>query len=125
MINDLIGKKFAYFGRGPDTYDCYGLALEIYSRLGRKLPDYESSDDASIQAASFLEGLEKYTDKVEVPEKYDLIMFQILPCYVSHIGVYLGRGKFIHVMHKVSVVIEELNNPIWQNKFRGFYRYRG
>lgn len=125
MYSDLIGKPFKYFGRGPDAYDCYGLALEIYKRIGRPLPDYTSSESSKIQSELFIEGLAKHTYKVDAPEAFDLVMFQIVPCYVSHIGVFIGKGKFIHVMSKVSVVVEELNSIIWKQKFKGFYRYRG
>jgi len=33
-MNDLIGKPFQWQGRGPNAYDCWGLTLEVMSRLG-------------------------------------------------------------------------------------------
>ena len=38
-VDDLIGKPYEGGGRGPDSYDCYGLVVEVESRMGRRVPD--------------------------------------------------------------------------------------
>lgn len=45
-VSDLIGRPYIENGRGPDGYDCYGLAIEVEKRLGRTLRDavYENHD---------------------------------------------------------------------------------
>lgn len=122
---DLLGKAFEYGGRGPEQYDCYGLAIELYRRCNISLPDYMSSDNPIIQSASFEHGADRFFDQVIKPEPMGLITFQILPKYVTHCGIYVGNGKFIHIMSKIKVAIEELNNDIWKHRQRGIYRFRG
>ena len=55
----------------------------------------------------------------------DVITFQVVPRYITHCGVYVGHGRFVHIAEKTSVACEELASPIWINKIRGFYRFRG
>lgn len=45
-VSDLIGLPYVENGRGPDGFDCYGLAIEVEKRLGRTLRDavYENHD---------------------------------------------------------------------------------
>lgn len=122
---DLLGKRFEYGGRGPDAFDCYGLAVELYRRAGLALPDYRSSDDNEYQANGFADGAHMYFDRVAQPQELDIILFQILPRFVTHCGVYVGNGRFVHITSKTSVAAEELSGPIWMEKQRGIYRFRG
>jgi len=122
---DLLGKPFEYGARGPDAFDCYGLACELYRRSGLQLPDYESSDQPEAQGSSFIDGANRYLTPVADKQPLDLILFQIVPRYVSHCGVYLGHGRFIHVMHKIRVAVEELASPVWEKRIRGIYRFTG
>lgn len=45
-VSDLIGLPYFDNGRGPDGYDCYGLAIEVERRLGKELRDavYDNHD---------------------------------------------------------------------------------
>lgn len=122
---DLLGKPFAYHGRGPDSYDCWGLVREICNRGGVSLPDHDSSAVPEEQGAGIKEDAERYYRPVSVPEPLDIVLFQILPRYVTHCGVYVGNGRFVHIMSKISVAREELDSPMWIDKIRGFYRFRG
>lgn len=121
---DLIGKPFEYSGRGPDKFDCYGLAVEIYKRAGFTLPDYQSTDIIEAQANGFIHGAEHYFEQVIKPRNLDIILFQIMPKYITHCGIYVGYGRFLHITRKTLVSCEELNNMIWKDKQRGFYRFK-
>lgn len=125
LYTDLLGKPFEYGGRGPDTFDCYGLAVELYRRAGIALPDYTSTDDPAGQGAGFMHGAEHHFQRVDIPQELDIILFQVLPRFVSHCGVYVGHGRFVHIMSKISVACEELASPVWQHRNRGIYRFKG
>jgi cell wall-associated NlpC family hydrolase len=43
LYADLLGKPFADGGRGPDSFDCVGLAIEVQRRRGLDIPDFVSS----------------------------------------------------------------------------------
>lgn len=139
--SDLLGKKFEYFERGPEEYDCAGVVIEIWKRAGICLPiNCKSSTDNAVQEKRFEQYISELCVKIANTKEeinalaanawadlclMDLITFQIIPRYTTHCGVYVGDGRFVHIMSKISVAREELDNPMWINKIRGFYRYRG
>ena len=83
-LSDLLGKPYVLHGRGPDGYDCYGLAIEVERRLGKELPDVCSQ-------GSVIEGLVKTKE----PKFGDIVMFKSRG-RDRHIGVYFEKGDFVH-----------------------------
>lgn len=51
-LNDLLGLPFADGGRGPDSYDCWGIVREVYRRYGVTLPDYPISAMDAVKSVS-------------------------------------------------------------------------
>ena len=142
---DLLGKPFEYGGRGPDAYDCWGLCMEIYKRLGIQLPDGISTPEHKDIEQQINEGfrIQKLVETgfkpvctkpvstllsgfkpVSTPTPYCLVTFMIRPPYTSHVGVALEDGnKFIHIMQKCRVAVERLDNLAWHRRIKGFYAY--
>ena len=42
--DDLIGRPFVDGGRGPENFDCWGLATDVFRRHGKILPDFLQFD---------------------------------------------------------------------------------
>jgi cell wall-associated NlpC family hydrolase len=124
LFNDLIGKPFTYGGRGPTSYDCYGLALEVSRRVGIKLPEHASNISPPDIHKSVEEGLGSW-QKLDYPEPYCIVVFCIVPPYVSHVGVVLPYSKFIHITSNTCVTIERYDREPWALKVRGFYKWQG
>ena len=124
-LMDLIGKPFQYGGRGPDEYDCLGLCIEIYKRLGISLPDINTPDSASLRETTFLTGKDEMFECLEKPKPFCFVAFKIRP-HIWHAGIVLEDcWHFIHIARKKMVVIERLDNVQWQHKFDKFYEYKG
>lgn len=123
---DLLGLPFVYGGRGPDHYDCYGVAIELYRRAGIDLPDYTSTDDPQQQGLLFADGAERYFMAVHgIPQPLDIALFRLSKGY-WHCGVVVdGYERFIHITEKTSISCEELHDPVWQPRLAGLYRYKG
>lgn len=126
MYSDLIGKPFANGGRGPDGYDCLGLALEIFRRTGLDVPDYNipAFHCARIDTVVAQEAATSW-QRLPGPIAPCLVVIKNHPQYINHVGVCVGSGMFIHVMQKVNVCLDRLDSPVWRKKIRGFYRYVG
>ena len=123
IYTDLLNKPFEYGASGPDAYDCKGLVIELYRRLGVDLPAYDSSTEPALQHAMFLERLARHAVPVTTPEPYCLAMFSIQAPFVHHCGLVLPNCyKFIHIMRAVRVCVERLDSPTWAHRLRGFYR---
>lgn len=109
-IDDILGVRYTHNGRDLNKgFDCYGLAIEVEKRFGHSLPDLDSfkSNDRDFVACKdiALGELKGKIQEVDSPEKEgDVILFNN-KSVLSHIGVYLGNGKFIHC-NKYGVHIE-------------------
>lgn len=117
---DLLGISFKYSGRTKEEgYDCWGLCFEIYRRLGRVLPDFDSASEAE-QINAMIQNAKPLFEEIKNPIPYCLVTFTIRPPYVSHIGVVLKDCQtFIHIMQKTSVCVERLED--WKKRIKGYY----
>lgn len=124
LLQDLLQKEFAYGGRGPQFYDCYGLCKEIYRRIGIYLPDFTSYTEPSLIHAAIIEG-KKLFQEISEPEPFCLVTFFIRPKYTTHIGVVLeDMSRFIHIMEHSNVTIERLRGWPWEKRITGFFTWQ-
>lgn len=123
MYSDLLGKPFAWGGRGPESYDCFGLCKEVFRRKGIELPDYQSNPEFQIIDERLAEGRSKYLLEIDKAENGCIVLFKIKPPFVSHIGVMVNATQFIHITQKSSVSVERVDSLLWANKVHGFYRF--
>ena len=134
-INDLIGKQFECGARGPEKYDCHGLAIEVFKRYNIPFPDMDIVGMAAAEVNNALN--DEIANHVRVLKDWERIDKPIAPCLVvlkghfqfaNHFGVYLGDGKFVHATetkHGGHVCVNMLNQGIWRNRIAGYYRYTG
>lgn len=125
-LNDLIGKPFSEDGYGPDSYSCYGLAVEVFKRYGIDIPKTNISVCASKQASQnkIKEHLSLYwqpTDTLTVPT--GLVIQSTNFEFANHLGVYIGQKKIIHITINRNVVIDRLDQ--WKSRILGYYKYVG
>lgn len=117
----FVGVPFAYGGRGPDTFDCYGLLMAIHADQGIQLPDYESSSNQSLIAAMMGSGLPLWEPCERGPGASVLLRLGRL---ASHCGYMLDHRRMIHTWESTGGVIIQ-NIDAWENRVMGFYRYVG
>lgn len=92
-----IGNSYVWGGENPQGFDCSGYTRFVYQKIGLSLPRtaIEQSNIGAIVPPSSL-------------EKGDLLFFltdkkRNLP--ITHVGIYLGNGYFIHAASKKEGVI--------------------
>ncbi|MEJ2141594.1 MAG: C40 family peptidase [Gammaproteobacteria bacterium] len=105
----LIGKPYRYGGNRPSTgFDCSGFVQYTHAAAGIDLPRTTYQQ---------LRATHPITKSQLRPG--DLIFFRInRKRFVSHVGIYLGKGKFIHSPSSGKrVSIASLNNPYWQKVY--------
>lgn len=128
MLNDLIGKPFVNGGRGPDGFDCYGLAREVMRRFDQPLPPDLSCDAlhaASCELEFDRQRLLRCWRPVLIPAPGTLIAIKNHPLYVNHVGVLLSGGRFIHCLERLGVCLDLVHSPAWSRRIHGYYEYVG
>jgi hypothetical protein len=131
---DLIGVKFAYGGRGPDSYDCLGLVMECHRRLGMDIPDYRSPTILAEIALLIAQEREKWTliarktpgaEPISsthlTPGRTIELRIQGLAC---HIGFIHRKRRFIHASEGTNSVVDEQLYD-WRDRIVGVYEFAG
>jgi hypothetical protein len=120
LFMDLLGKPFVKQGRGPDAFDCVGLALEMARRLGYKLPDYVSSEEVLHQQLGAAGAT--FADMPQIPRPVPgcIVLLRMRPD-MHHIAFMVDEYRMIHVSGSTGCVIERVLSPLWQRKIVGFY----
>ena len=103
-VSDLIGIPYREYGRTLSGLDCYGLAILVEKRLGKKLQDavYENHDKELSAKYSPLLNIRK-TDFIR---KGVLLEFHIKN--TLHIGVALNSQDMIHATTNQGVRISKI-----------------
>ena len=106
------GKTYVLGGNGPDEYDCSGLAYYAITNAGY------SVDRLSASAYSEYSAWTKITDTSSL-KKGDLVFFKSdTSSYISHMGVYIGDGQFVHASSgQGEVMVSDLSNTYWVRNF--------
>ncbi len=110
----LIGVPYRFGGSNPQTgLDCSGLVRYVYANtLGLVLPR-RAADQAKVTTPIGRDEL----------QPGDLVFFNTMRRAFSHVGVYLGDGKFLHAPSKGdSVKISDMNDRYWARRFNGARR---
>jgi len=108
MAKTKLGKTYKWGGNGPYAYDCSGFTKEVFELNGINIPRV-SKDQAKVGLKISKKNLQK-GDLVFFDDKESSV--------VSHVGIYLGKGKFIHAsrFHK-KIVISPLR------EYRRFFKW--
>lgn len=101
LARSQVGSRYVYGGTTPRGFDCSGLMLYIMARLNIELPR------TAHQQASIGTAVPKSIDEL-LPG--DLLTFGT-PNRISHIGVYIGDGRYVHASSVAGRVVERVFNP--------------
>ena len=110
------GKMYRRGGANPSTgFDCSGLTQYAYRRgAGVALPRTAAA---------------QYGASIRIPRssarRGDLIFFHTRGRRVSHVGIYLGGGKFIHSPRPGKAVTTSSLDSYWSRHLIGFGRIPG
>ena len=110
----LLDTPYARGGRGPAKgFDCSGLVAHVM-REGGGLQLQGSAAD--------LGRLARPIERTDVLPG-DLVFFNTLGARHSHVGVYVGGGRFVHASNpRTGVRMDVLSNPYYAQRFEGAHR---
>ncbi|MFA7386286.1 MAG: C40 family peptidase [Thiohalobacteraceae bacterium] len=109
----MIGRPYRIGGDGPRGFDCSGLTRYAYGRAGIALPRTSAAQFSTARPIA----------RSDV-RPGDLLFFNINGQRASHVGIYVGEGRFIHAPSTGKrVSVESLDNPYWRRRIIGAGHY--
>ena len=113
----FLGVPYKRGGNSVETgFDCSGFVRAMYEQtVGLVLPrraDEQAAATETIDRADLKPG--------------DLVFFNTMRRAFSHVGIYVGDGKFIHSPRSGQHVrVEDMRAAYWQTRFNGARRVAG
>ncbi|MFT7723599.1 MAG: C40 family peptidase [Roseateles sp.] len=113
---NFLGVRYKLGGNSVESgFDCSGFTRHIFElSVGLVLPrraDEQARDNSltSIRKDELKPG--------------DLVFFNTMKRTFSHVGIYVGEGKFIHAPRTGSAVrVEDMRDAYWSKRFTGARR---
>lgn len=112
----LSDTPYHYGGNTPESgFDCSGFVRHVFQHtLGMSLPR-TSHEMSRIGEAEKLSRL----------QPGDLVFYNTMRKANSHVGIYLGEGKFVHSPRAGSSVrVENMNETYWVRRYNGARRLK-
>ena len=114
VAKQYVGSKYVYGGSSPSGFDCSGFTSYVYGKCGTSLS--RTSYAQATQGTA--------VDKANL-QAGDLLLFTTNGSGggISHVGIYVGNGQFIHAANpSKGVVYDSINSGYYATNYAGARR---
>lgn len=110
----LTGVKYKFGGSSPETgFDCSGFVRYVFQ---------QAADLTLPHGARAISQL-GHSVTVDQLQPGDLVFFNTLKSAFSHVGIYIGEGRFIHAPSSGGGIhVVDMNDSYWAKRFNGARR---
>ena len=90
FAEEQLGKQYVYSTEGPTTFDCSGFVYYVLKYMGVSTARYSASGFSAVESWEEISSIDDL-------EPGDLLFFKSdSSTRISHTGIYIGDGEFIH-----------------------------
>jgi len=112
VVKSVYGTPYKYGGVTTNGFDCSGFTRYVFKKMGVDL--------ARVSTAQYKQGTPVAKSQLKAG---DLVFFNTLgKGKVSHVGVYLGDGKFAHASSSKGIRTDKLSNTYYKTRYVGAKR---
>lgn len=110
MALAMIGTPYRFGGDRLGGFDCSGLTSYVFAQSqGLRLP-HNAFDQSELGGRPL---------KINQLRSGDLVFFETSGNRISHVGLYVGEGRFVHAPSAGSLVrIDRIGDVYWGPRFR-------
>ncbi|WP_391563809.1 C40 family peptidase [Paenibacillus cremeus] len=105
-VNDGLGSPYKYAGTTTRGFDCSGFTSWVFAKFGIDLPHTSKGQSK----------LGDWVDKDQL-RPGDLVFFNTDGSGVSHVGVFVGDGKFYHSATNQGVTVSNLSDSYYVKRY--------
>lgn len=109
FIEEWYGTPYRFGGTGKTGIDCSAFTRQLYEEV-------YSLGLLRTSVEQFSKALFLRRDELR---EGDLVFFKIRSKRITHVGVYLYDGKFVHASVSQGVVISDLSDAYWTRYYAG------
>lgn len=107
-----VGIRYQVAGKSPNGFDCSGFVGYVFKKsAGLSLP---GSSNTMFEAGTPIE--------INNLQPGDLVFFKTGSKTISHVGIYIGNGEFIHSESSNGVMVSSLLEKYYANRYQGAKR---
>jgi len=110
FVDEWYGVRYRLGGNDKSGIDCSAFARRLYEEVFRI--DLLRTSIEQYGICKFV------TDRTELMEG-DLVFFRVHGKRISHVGVYLMNGHFVHASISSGIMISSLDDPYWSKRYAG------
>ncbi|WP_410515025.1 C40 family peptidase [Paenibacillus sp. BR2-3] len=111
VIAKTLGTSYKFGGTSTAGFDCSGFTKYVFTKMGLTLPRTSQAQykaGTSVSRSNLRSG--------------DLLFFNTFGSGISHVGIYVGNGKFAQSSSSRGVNISSLSQSYWANSYIGAKR---
>ena len=114
-----IGSRYRYGGDSPrEGFDCSGLTTWVYGEHAAKLPRRSIDQWGLRHKAGY-----KRVWKRKNLQKGDLVFHKTTSAPVGHVGIFVGRGRFVSTTSSSGVKVNSIyDKSYWGRRYVGAVR---